>query len=329
MRTRVAVATACAVLAACAQAPLQPETTVPVQPRRLPAGASGADRAVVSAIAQHREAAQRYRQKGDLARAAAHARAMVLLDATSADAQAMYSELSRAIDRTVKDQLAAGTAAYRAGDTDTATAALLAVLALDADNKAAARLLREIEQRNAVRLQADRAARALRLENGAAAAARASPPANGSRQTAASAETYELEQRIEMFRAGDTEGGLRELRAFVDAYPGDRLARAQIANAVYERGREREAEGSREEALALYVEALALRGQRVSEWSTRADRLRRALADEHYQKGVAAYASDRALAIQHWEASLRFDPRHARAAARLQQAGASPSRGSK
>ncbi len=73
---------------------------------------------------------------------------------------------------------------------------------------------------------------------------------------------YSLEQPLEMFKAGDTAGGLRELRQFVAANPNDRSARNRIGAAVYDRGRELEAQGQREQALAMYEEAVALRGER-------------------------------------------------------------------
>jgi hypothetical protein len=51
-----------------------------------------------------------------------------------------------------------------------------------------------------------------------------------------------------MFRAGDTRGGLRELREYVDTNPRDRAARQRIGTVVYERARELETNGTREQA---------------------------------------------------------------------------------
>ena len=125
-----------------------------------------------------------------------------------------------------------------------------------------------------------------------------------------------------MFRAGDTAGGLRDLHRFVDANPGDKAARNRIGTVVYDRARELEAQGQREQALGLYVEAVSLRGDAAPGWAARIQAVKKALGDEYFDKGVKDWPADRALAIKDWEASLRFDPQNAKAAARLKDAQA-------
>ena len=70
-----------------------------------------------------------------------------------------------------------------------------------------------------------------------------------------------------MLRAGDVNGGLRDLKAYVDANPGNRAARQRIGTAVADRARELQSKGSREQALALYEQAVALRGEATPEWT--------------------------------------------------------------
>ena len=60
---------------------------------------------------------------------------------------------------------------------------------------------------------------------------------------------FDIEQALEMLRAGDASSGLRDLRAFVDANPGNRAARQRIGNAVADRARELEDQGAREQAV--------------------------------------------------------------------------------
>ena len=124
---------------------------------------------------------------------------------------------------------------------------------------------------------------------------------------------YDLEQPLEMLRAGDVNGGLRELRAYVDANPGNRAARQKIGAAVADRARELQTKGSREQAYQLYEQAVALRGESTPEWNTQMQALRRALSDEYYSNGERAYRTDVALAIKQWETSLRYDPQNLRA----------------
>ena len=123
-----------------------------------------------------------------------------------------------------------------------------------------------------------------------------------------------------MFRAGDVEGGLKELRAFVDANPNNQAARQRIATTVYERAREAESKGAREQALMLYDQAAALRGKAPPEWTAQAQKLRKTLSDEYYDRGMQAYRTDTGMAIKLWETSLRYDPDNRKAAAKLQEA---------
>jgi tetratricopeptide (TPR) repeat protein len=129
-----------------------------------------------------------------------------------------------------------------------------------------------------------------------------------------------VEQRIEIFRAGDMTSGLRELKRYVDEHPGDATARAQIGTAVYERARELESQGARENAVTMYEQAIALRGGDNAAWSAKVGTLRKSLSAEYYDKGVKIAASDPAQAVRYWETSLKFDPANKAAAARLDQA---------
>ena len=149
-----------------------------------------------------------------------------------------------------------------AGDLDRASRAMLRVLALDPNQPDAAAALREIDRRRLTRIQADRAAKVGRIEDtvAIAGAARAQATANNN-DGGGGGDGFDLEQALQMLRAGDTTGGLRDLKAFVDANPGNRAARQRIGAAVADRARELEDQGSREQALKLYEQANALRGE--------------------------------------------------------------------
>ena len=106
-----------------------------------------------------------------------------------------------------------------------------------------------------------------------------------------------------------------------NANPNNQAARQRIGATVYERAREAETKGAREQALMLIDQASALRGKPLPpEWTAQAQKLRRALSDEYYDKGMQAYRTDMAAAIRFWEASLRYDPDNRKAAAKLQEA---------
>ncbi|MEP7182624.1 MAG: hypothetical protein ABI886_10580 [Betaproteobacteria bacterium] len=297
---------AVAVLAACAEVPLQtaPPSTVPVR-----AASSDRATATAAAIAERRRLAEQHAKAGDHAAAAREWQILALLAPGDDVYRRELANERAAIREGAREALQAGNAALRAGDTERATTALLKALALDPENADAQKVLREIDRQKLARIQSGRAARI----NLAAVAAR--PP------TAADVgESYDIDQRIEMFRAGDTSGGLQELRAFVDANPGNQAARQRIGTVVYERARELESKGAREQALPLYDEAAKLRGKPVPEWTARAQALRKALGDEFYDKGMQAYRRDIAAAIRLWETSQRYDPQNRRSAAKLQEA---------
>ena len=144
----------------------------------------------------------------------------------------------------------------------------------------------------------------------------------GSGGAAEASALYDVEQPLEMLRAGDVNGGLRELRAYVDANPGNRAARQKIGAAVADRARELQSKGSREQSYLLYEQAVALRGEATPEWTTQMQVLRKALSDEYYSNGERAYRTDVALAIAQWETSLRYDPQNLKASTRLRDARA-------
>ena len=181
---------------------------------------------------------------------------------------------------------------------------MLKVLALDPDNADATKALRDIDRQKLARIQTSRAARV-----GQAATARKRPVRDwhGGRGGKRILRHRSAHRDIQ---AGDVEGGLKELHAFVDANPNNQDARQRIATTVYDRGREAENKGAREQALMLYDQAVALRGKPAPEWTAQAQKLRRTISDEYYDKGMQAYRTDTAAAIKLWETSLRYDPQN-------------------
>jgi len=297
-------------LAGCAQVPPAP-APAPVAVTRL----SPQDERLRAATAKHQQLATQAKQAGDLATAATHYQILTLLAPNDAVYRNELAATRAEIGRRVKENLAAGNAAMRSGDTDRAAESMLKVLALEPENAEAAKSLRDIEAQRLSKIQAGRAAKAGGA--GAVNASKAAPP-----RTAASAasDAYELEQPLEMFKAGDTTGGLRDLKAWVEANPTDKAGRNRIGTAVYDRARELEDQGAREQALPLYEQAVALRGEPALGWTSRIQALKRALGNEYFDKGVKAWPTNAAQAVKDWETSLRYDPQNAKSAARLKEA---------
>ncbi len=251
---------------------------------------------------------------------------MLLLAPGDGAARKEYEAERAAIRQGVRDNLLAGQTAWRNGDAERATQAMLKVLALDPENGEAAKVLRDIDRQKLARIQATQAQRAARDSQANAAAAARDVLANAAAGTRAApaaseaSEPYDLEQAIEMFKAGDVNGGLRDFRAFVDANPRNDAARQRIASIVYDRAIETEQKGAHEQALMLVEQAGALRGKPVAEWSARAQALRKTLSADYYDRGVQTSRTDIGGAIKLWEASLRYDPQNRLAQAKLAEA---------
>jgi len=303
------------VLAACAEAPLQPSATG-TGVRAAP------DEASTAAVAEHRQLAQKYSAAGDHAAAAREWHIVLLLAPNDEGARRGRDAERAAIRRGVRESQQAGLIAWRNGDADKATQAMLKVLSLDPDNGDAARLLREIDRQKFTRIQATQSQRAARETPGTVAATSRAAPAPAPALAADVGESYDLEQPIEMFKAGDINGGLRDFKAFVDANPRNDAARMRIATIVYDAAVESERKGSREQALMLVDQAVSLRGKPVPEWSARAQSLRKSLSGEYYDRGVQAYRTDVPGAIRLWETSIKYDPQNRQAQAKLQEARA-------
>jgi len=306
IRLRDAMALAfVALLGACAQEPVVTDPALDV-PR---AGTSMDARGM--AISRHRHLAEQARESGDLAAAAMQWHLVVLLAPGDPKYRRELDSVNAAIRQGVREQLQAGNAALKSGDNERGTQAMLRVLALDPANDEAAKALREIDRQRISRIQGDRAQKLRPVDTAALK--------SGAAETGS---LYDVEQPLEMLRAGDVNGGLRELRAYVDANPGNRASRQKIGAAVADRARELQSKGSREQAYLLYEQAVALRGETTPEWTAQMQALRRALSDEYYSNGERAYRTDVALAILQWETSLRYDPQNLRASTRLRDARA-------
>lgn len=303
-RTVLVIATA--MLAACAPAPPDPTPAPPIvvrpAPSRPPVSYRGA------AIAQHARLAAIAREAGDLAAAAEHEEVLVLLAPDDPARLKTLQATREAIRRAIRTQVDAAVAARRAGDLAGAREAYLRVLVLDADNAEAVKALREIDLATMTKAQSDRAAR-VRVPDEAVTSAKARPN-----------ETNDLDQRIEIMRAGDLNTGLRELRSWVDAHPGERAARQRIGAAVAEKARELESKAQREAALGLYEQAGSLAGTAAPEWMTRAQNLRKALGEQHYNDGMKVYRTDLNAAIRHFENGARYDPSNTNLQLKLREA---------
>lgn len=310
MTSRLLLAAAVAAAAGCAQVPAER----PPAPAPAVASPPPPTRNVGDAVARHRKAADDARRAGDLATAAQNLQILTVLAPDDASHARDLAAVRASIDKDVRDNVQAGNAAMAAGDIDRAGAAMLRALALDPTQPDAAKTLREIDRRRLTRIQADKAAKATQQDQAAMrSATRTQPEAN---------DGFDVEQALEMVRAGDASNGLRDLRAYVDANPGNKAARQRIGNAVADRARELEDQGNREQAAALYEQAVALRGDGNAPWAARMTALKKKLSVEYLDKGTRVYRSNLTQAITFFETSVKYDPANTQASIKLAEAKA-------
>ena len=314
MRSAWLIAAAAAAVAGCAQVP--PAERPPAAPASPPvASTPGPSRSVGEAIARHRKLADDARRSGDLAAAAQQLQVLTVLAPDEAAYARELASARAAIEKESRETLQSAVAALNAGDLDRATAAMLRVLALEPSQPDAAKALREIDRRRLSRIQADRAARVTQQGEAAARSSNARPQGQGEVN-----DGFDVEQAIEMVRAGDTSNGLRDLRAYVDANRGNRATRQRIGNAVADRARELEDQGSKEQAVALYEQAVALRGDAGAPWASRMTALKKSLSQDYLDRGTRAYRTNLAQAITFFETSVKYDPENTTASIKLKEA---------
>jgi tetratricopeptide (TPR) repeat protein len=246
-------------VAGCAQQPPVPERAPPPPPARTH---SDVDRAIEARIAL----ARRHQAAGNPRAAATEWQVLTLLAPDNPEFRRELAASREAAQRLAKERLDAARAAQRSGQSERALEAYVQALAFDPGNDEAARALRELDRQRFARIQQDRAARA---RNEAAAAPR--PPAV--------ADAYDVDQALELLAAGDLAGGLRDLKAWVDANPRQRATRQRIGTAVFDKGRELEAAGARHQALTAYEAAVTLHGEAPAAWTARIAALKKSIAD--------------------------------------------------
>jgi tetratricopeptide (TPR) repeat protein len=293
-------------LAGCASAPPAP---LP-QPSKVVAEPGPTD--LQRAIERRRAIARQFEQERALAAAAVQWQVVLLLAPNDREATERLGRLRKSIAAIVRDELAAGRNALRRGDIDQAQQALLQVLAVDGDNAEAIAELREIDRQRALQRAAARVARA-------GVAHHAAADGRGRRRSSEERD-YDLEEVLDLLRAGDATAALTALRQDAAADGQNRVQRQRIAEALYSQAQQRERQGEAAAAADLYSEAIRTHPAAPRDWLRKYDSFKRHRADAEYDLGVRAMATDINAAIKHFEAALHYVPDHARAQLRLDAA---------
>lgn len=269
-------------------------------------------------IAQRQQLAKRLATDGDLAAAAAHWQVLTILDPDDAGFRKELQSTRSAASRLAASHYTNGMAALNNGETDEAARLMLRVLALQPDNADAMKVLRNIETERIARVQSARANRVRKNEE----LAKKNGQDAGSPDMTEYRRSYDLEQTIELFVAGDALGGLRELHRYVVANPKEKAGRKRISEVVFEQAQKFDTGATRERAAFLYEEAIKFRAEPTPAWDARLATTRKALANEYYAKGMRAYRGNFDLAITHWETCLKYNPQQINCGLRIKEAQA-------
>jgi tetratricopeptide (TPR) repeat protein len=288
-------------LAACASLPPEP----PAPPRTD--GGIVLQPALYEAFeTAHRDKALSAQQQHRWAEAATEWEIVALLVPQKTEYQNQLREARAHIAKGVADNLSSAEEARQRGEPQLASRFYLKVLSLDPNNSAAADALRKLEQ--------DTYRRSLHTQ-----VARISKDASTTRSGPAS-ERRDLEYGALLLRQGDYSGSIKTLEKYLKSAPKDELARRYLADAHFQLGQQRLEQGRREDALAHLESAKGTQEQDPAELKVSIESLRKALAEEYYQKGMKAYRTNLAEAIGDWERTLQYDPAHPLATLRLQRA---------
>jgi tetratricopeptide (TPR) repeat protein len=306
----LAACAATLLVSACAHVPPAP---VELPTQIYPTEVSAARSELQSAYQRRRTLALKYENAGDLLNASRQWQVVLVIAPGDQEATSRLGNVQSALTKLAADEMSAAREALRRSDLDKAQRSLLRVLALDAYHDAAVNALREIDRQRAVRLAADRAARA-RAEEPGVARKRSNQRPRGE------AVDYDIEQSLELLRAGDVKVALAELHRYVAANPRDGLARERIAGAVRGHAQQLERQGDGISAVGFYAEAIRLHPVAPKEWVAQLARMRSRLAGDEYEKGVRVIGRDLNAAIVHFESALRLSPDHIQAQLQLERA---------
>jgi tetratricopeptide (TPR) repeat protein len=307
--------TSCIVLAgsvllgACAHQGVEPPNDAVSVPVAVPYSDS---------IARRQQLAKRLAADGDLAAAAAQWQVLTILEPDDGGFRQELQSTRTAASRLAAANYESGMAALNNGESEEAVRLMLRVLALQPEHADAMKVLRNIETERIARVQGARANRVRRDEE----VAKKNGQDAGSPDMTEYRRSYDLEQTIELFVAGDAQGGLRELHRYVKANPKDKVSRTRISEVVFEQAQKLDTAATRERAESLYQEAIRFRAEAMPAWEARLAATRKTLANEYYEKGMRAYRGDFDLAIKNWEACLKYNPQQVNCSLRLKEAQA-------
>lgn len=258
-------------------------------------------------VAAREKAALRFAEQGRDADALVQWKILRAIDPQSRHYPIRIQQIEARINAQVAQRMSTGNAALAKGDHSAAQRDYLAVLALDPANTEALKKLRGLEYDRVWGIQAAKLDKLQSMEERKMA-------------TASEQERFYFELGTLMFRQGDYAGAVREVQKYLNSYPKDAQAKKLIADAHAKLAESLRQQGQFKDALDSLEQAKRYNGNKSEKPSVAENEVRKALADEYFTKGLRARATNLNLAIEMWQKALEYNPDHANAKLRLNEA---------
>ncbi|MEK6748857.1 MAG: hypothetical protein AABY83_06580 [Pseudomonadota bacterium] len=252
------------------------------------------------------------KNRGDLALALANWEVAVLLRPSNDRFQRALHDTRQLISTHIDRAMSEANRAQQEGKYETASAALLRVLSYDPTHAEALRRLRHLELTQAKNLEVAKLEKTRRFYLGPSGAAPTSSPSVGAENP------HQL--GIELLEQGKLEAAIDEFKSQLQRHPKDARAKHYLAQANLMLAEEQDKEGQSEKALQSYAHAKRFGALDHASFQKRSIDIKQKLADQYYNQGLTAFRENLAKAIKLLEKALQFNPDHAKAAIKLQQA---------
>ncbi len=207
------------------------------------------------------------------------------------------------------ESVAAAAEARKRGELQRSTLLYLKALRADPYNAAADQALRDLERQQSHRLYFNHLA----------------SPASGARATRTAAAPYstdhqELDTGVMLLHQGDYSGSVQALQSYVKREPQDDTGKRALRDAYAALGKQRIEQGKKEEGIGYLEKARATKAGGGANLDSTLQAARKDMAQDYYEQGLRIQRTDLQAAIGLWERSLEYDPGHAQARLRLDQA---------
>lgn len=263
---------------------------------------------VVSANTSKREkAALQFAEQGRYADALVQWKILFTLDPQNRRYRAQILNTRAHISTMVAQLLRSGNTALENGDLVTARRSYLAALAQDPANNMALEKMRGLEYSRVWGIQS------AKLEKLKSAEERKS-------ETASEQERFYFELGTLMFQQGDYLGAVREIQKYLNSYSKDPQAKKLMGDALAKLAESQRQQGQLKDALDNLEQAKRYNGNKAEKPTDIENKVRKALAEDYYSKGLRARRTDLARAIEMWRKALEYNPAHANAKIRLNEA---------